>query len=39
MTREAISDGVMIEADTCREFVTLQLAEASSAAAPHAIGE
>jgi hypothetical protein len=31
--------GVITEADTCREFVTLRLVEAGWGAAPHAIGE
>lgn len=32
-------DGVITEADTCREFVTPRLVEAGWAVAPHAIGE
>ena len=32
-------DGVMTEADTCREFVTPKLVEAGWANAPCAIGE
>lgn len=32
-------DGVITEADTCREFVTPKLVEAGWALAPHAIGE
>ena len=32
-------DGVITEADTCREFVTPRLIEAGWGAAPHAIGE
>lgn len=32
-------DGVITEADTCREFVTPRLVEAGWGAAPHAIGE
>ena len=39
MTREAMREGVMTEADTCREFVTPRLVEAGWSAAPHAIGE
>jgi type I restriction enzyme R subunit len=32
-------DGVITEADTCREFVTPKLIEAGWGTAPHAIGE
>lgn len=32
-------DGVITEADTCREFVTPRLIEAGWGAAPHAMGE
>jgi type I restriction enzyme R subunit len=32
-------DGVITEADTCREFVTPRLVEAGWGAAPHVIGE
>ena len=32
-------EGVMTEADTCREFVTPRLIEAGWATEPHAIGE
>ncbi len=32
-------DGVINEADTCREFVTPRLVEAGWGAAPHVIGE
>jgi len=32
-------DGVITEADTCREFITPRLVQAGWAAAPHAIGE
>lgn len=32
-------DGVITEADTCREFVTPRLVEAGWGAAPHSIGE
>lgn len=39
MTKEGIREGVMTEADTCREFVTPRLVEAGWSAAPHAIGE
>ena len=35
----AMRDGVITEADTCREFVTPRLVEAGWASAPHAIGE
>ena len=39
MQREAMRDGVITEADTCREFVTPRLVEAGWGSAPHAIGE
>ena len=39
MKRQAMRDGVITEADTCREFVTPRLVEAGWGAAPHAIGE
>ena len=39
MKGEAMPDGVITEADTCREFVTPKLVEAGWGAAPHAIGE
>jgi len=39
MAGEAMREGVMTEADTCREFVTPKLIEAGWAVAPHAIGE
>jgi len=39
MKGEAMRDGVITEADTCREFVTPRLVEAGWSAAPHAIGE
>jgi type I restriction enzyme R subunit len=39
MAREAVRDGVITEADTCREFVTPKLVEAGWGAAPHVIGE
>ena len=39
MKGEAMQNGVITEADTCREFVTPQLVEAGWGAAPHAIGE
>ncbi len=39
MTREAMREGVMTEADTCREFVTPRLVESGWSVAPHAIGE
>lgn len=39
MKGEAMRDGVITEADTCREFVTPRLVEAGWGAAPHAIGE
>jgi hypothetical protein len=32
-------DGVITEADTCREFVTPRLVEAGWGTAPHVIGE
>lgn len=32
-------EGVMTEADTCREFVTPRLVEAGWSVAPHVIGE
>lgn len=39
MKGEAMRDGVITEADTCREFVTPRLVEAGWGFAPHAIGE
>ena len=39
MKREVMRDGVVTEADTCREFVTPRLVEAGWGSAPHAIGE
>ncbi|MCG9075553.1 EcoAI/FtnUII family type I restriction enzme subunit R [Laribacter hongkongensis] len=39
MKGEAMRDGVITEADTCREFVTPRLVEAGWGSAPHAIGE
>ena len=39
MKGEAVRDGVITEADTCREFVTPRLVEAGWGAAPHSIGE
>jgi type I restriction enzyme R subunit len=39
MKAEAMRDGVISEADTCREFVTPRLREAGWSAAPYAIGE
>lgn len=39
MKGEAMRDGVITAADTCREFVTLRLVEAGWGSAPHAIGE
>ena len=39
MKGEAVRDGVITEADTCREFVTPRLVEAGWGTAPHAIGE
>lgn len=39
MKGEAMRDGVITEADTCREFVTPRLVEAGWGIAPHAIGE
>lgn len=39
MKGEAMRDGVITEADTCREFVTPRLVEAGWGGAPHAIGE
>lgn len=39
MKGEAMRDGVITEADTCREFVTPRLVEAGWGAAPHSIGE
>lgn len=39
MTTHARREGVITEADTCREFVTPRLVEAGWAEAPHAIGE
>ena len=39
MKGEAMRDGVITEADTCREFVTPRLVEAGWGATPHSIGE
>jgi hypothetical protein len=39
MKGQAMRDGVITEADTCREFVTPRLVEAGWGAAPHVIGE
>ena len=39
MTGKAIPDGVITEADTCREYVTPKLVEAGWSGAPHSIGE
>ena len=39
MTKGAMREGVITEADTCREFVTPRLIEAEWSASPHAIGE
>jgi type I restriction enzyme R subunit len=39
MKGEAMRNGVITEADTCREFVTPRLLEAGWGVAPHAIGE
>ena len=39
MKGESMRDGVITEADTCREFVTPRLVEAGWGTAPHAIGE
>jgi type I restriction enzyme R subunit len=39
MKGEAMRDGAINEADTCREFVTPRLVEAGWGAPPHAIGE
>lgn len=39
MTGEAMREGVMTEADTCREFVTPRLVESGWSVAPHTIGE
>ncbi len=39
MTGKAMREGVITEADTCREFVTPRLVDAGWGAAPHAIGE
>ncbi|WHZ11948.1 MAG: Type I restriction-modification system, restriction subunit R [Burkholderiaceae bacterium] len=39
MKGQAMRDGVITEADTCREFVTPRLVEAGWGAAPYAIGE
>jgi type I site-specific restriction endonuclease len=39
MKGQAMRDGVITEADTCREFVTPRLVEGGWGAAPHAIGE
>ena len=39
MKAKAMPEGVITEADTCREFVTPRLVEAGWGAAPHSIGE
>jgi type I restriction enzyme R subunit len=39
MAGEAMREGVMTEADTCREFVTPRLVESGWSVTPHAIGE
>ncbi len=39
MTKETMCEGVMTEADTCREFVTPRLVEAGWSEAPYSIGE
>lgn len=39
MDKKAEREGVMTEADTCREFVTPRLVEAGWSVAPHVIGE
>jgi len=39
MTKGAMREGVITEADTCREFVTPRLIEAGWSASPHAIAE
>lgn len=39
MTAKSMRDGVITEADTCREFVTPKLIEAGWGAVPHVIGE
>jgi type I restriction enzyme R subunit len=39
MAGEAMREGVMTEADTCREFVTPRLIESGWSITPHAIGE
>lgn len=39
MKGEAMRDGVITEADTCREFVTPRLVEAGWGAAPYSVGE
>lgn len=39
MSGESMREGVITEADTCREFVTPCLVEAGWGAAPHVIGE
>ncbi|NMG14047.1 Helicase [Aromatoleum bremense] len=39
MKGEAMRDGVITEADTCREFITPRLVEAGWGAAPYSIGE
>ena len=39
MDKKAEREGVMTEADTCREFVTPRLVDAGWSVGPHAIGE
>jgi type I restriction enzyme R subunit len=39
MTKVEMREGVITEADTCREFVTPRLVEAGWSVSPHAIGE
>ena len=39
MKAKAMPEGVITEADTCREFVTPRLVEAGWGTAPHVIGE
>ncbi|MDV7210095.1 EcoAI/FtnUII family type I restriction enzme subunit R [Azotobacter beijerinckii] len=39
MTQEVMREGVMTEADTCREFVTPKLVEAGWSEVPYSIGE
>jgi len=39
MKGKAMPEGVITEADTCREFVTPHLVEAGWGTAPHTIGE